>query len=89
MNDQKDIFTLKEVIKPRHTLTSFGYRSVISPDNNTIVVLDPENSFTTFYTRTNINTNSPFTFANQFSKPEFKHQFILTEAIFNEDSDRC
>ena len=89
MNNQTDIFTLKEVIKPKRTLTSFGYRSVISPDGNTIVVLDCENSFTTFYTRTNINTNSPFTFANQFSKPEFKHQFILTEAIFNEESDRC
>jgi hypothetical protein len=89
MNNQTDIFTLKEVIKPRRTLTSFGYRTVISPDNNTIVVLDAENSFTTFYTRKNINTNSSFTFSNQFAKPEFKHQFILTEAIFNEESDRC
>lgn len=89
MNNQTDIFTLKEVIKPRHTLTSFGYKTKISPDGDTIVVLDCENSFISFYTRSSLGTNSAFIFANQFSKPEFKHQYIITDAIFNENSDRC
>lgn len=89
MSEQTDLFTLKEVIKPKHTLTSFGYKTVISPDNNTIVVLDCENSFTSFYTRNTINSNSPFVLANQFPKPEFKNQYILTDAVFNNESDRC
>ena len=89
MTTENYIFTLKEVIPPNHTLTSFGYRTTISPDGNTIVVLDPENSFVTFYSRSSLDTNTPFVFSNQFSKPEFKHQYILTDVIFNDACDKC
>jgi hypothetical protein len=89
MADQKRLFTLKEVINPRHTLTSFGYKSVLSPDNNTIVVIDPENSFISIYIRDTMDTNSPFILSNKFSKPEFKYQYILTDVAFSRDSTQC
>jgi len=89
MANQRQIFTLKEVIKPVHTLTSFGYKTIISPDSNYIVVIDAENSFISFYNRDTLNTNSPFSLANRFSKPEFRHQYILTNPVFNQGASQC
>jgi hypothetical protein len=84
-----NIFQVKEILQPEYTLCSFGYINKISPDGNTLVVIDGENSFIYIYNRQTINLNtSPFIFSNQIPKPEFKYQYIYSDIVFNNTSDQ-
>ena len=89
MDIQKDIFTLNYSLTPKYTLGSFGANVSISPDGNTIVVIDRESSFIYFYNRTSSNILSPYRLVAQFTKPEFKFQYILTDIVFSDDSEQC
>lgn len=89
MDLQKDIFTLNYSLTPKFTLGSFGANVSISPDGNTIVVIDKESSFIYFYNRTSANNISPYRLVAQFTKPEFKFQYILSDIVFSDDSTQC
>jgi hypothetical protein len=85
-----NIFQLKEVIQPKLSNESFGVYSKISPDGNTLVILDRENQWIYFYGRETLFSNdSPFILLNQFPKSDFKHQYILSDITFSSDSTEC
>ena len=84
------IFQLKEVIEPKLNNQSFGVESSISPDGNTLVILDKINYWIYFYGRQSYDSLvSPFILLKKMSKSELKHQYILSNIIFTPDSKKC
>lgn len=86
---RKEMFMMDEYIQNEYTLYSFGYKTFLSPNGNTLVVLDSENHLIYFYERETPNTLSPFKLSSQYTSLNFKTQYIFGNVNFSEDGDIC